>query len=115
MWVEKNIVFKFYGFLLPLNQNQLKYSHNKYHDKRVLREMTLKLAKIRKQQQQQQQQQKELEFAFYQKQVKAKLSAENGDILMTSAKNIRLYSKNIFASLKVFKLLSMCTKFQVNK
>ena len=56
MWVEKNIVFKFYGFLLPLNQNQLKYSHNKYYDKRVLREMTLKLAKIRKQQQQQQQQ-----------------------------------------------------------
>ena len=31
--------------------------------------------------------------------------------MMMSVKNVILYSKSFFAFLKVFKLLSMCTKF----
>ena len=33
--------------------------------------------------------------------------------MMTSVKKVTLYSKFFFAFLKVFKLLSMCAKFQV--
>ena len=43
---RKKTFFKtFYGFEPAQNQNQVKYSHNKCYDKRVLIERTLKLTK----------------------------------------------------------------------
>ena len=51
----------------------------------------------------------------FNRRVKAKLPAENADKWWLQQKMSRLMQRIFIKSLKVFKLLSMCTKFQVNK
>ena len=89
------------GFLIvwiltPPNQIEVKYSHHECKDKSILIERTLKLAKIKK-----------------------KTNRKNRKNVCCLTKTSKVYCRKFIlflcAFLKVFKLLSMCAKFQVNK